>query len=123
MKRLINWFEIPVHDFGRAVKFYQDLLNIKINAYGDEKEKMGFFPKDETGLEGAISYSSGFKPSSDGVLLNFYQEQDLQFFLNEVERLGGQVVRPKTKIEAEGRGYFALFKDTEGNRLGVYSEE
>ena len=26
------------------------------------------------------------------------------------------------KIEAEGRGWFALFADTEGNQLGLYGE-
>jgi predicted enzyme related to lactoylglutathione lyase len=42
--------------------------------------------------------------------------------LSAVEANGGKIVRSKTKIEAEGRGYFALFTDSEDNRLGLYSE-
>jgi predicted enzyme related to lactoylglutathione lyase len=41
--------------------------------------------------------------------------------LSSVEANGGEIIRPKTKIEAEGRGYFALFADSEGNRLELYS--
>ena len=29
----------------------------------------------------------------------------------------------KTKIEAEGRGYFAIFIDCEGNKVGLYGED
>lgn len=35
---------------------------------------------------------------------------------------GGSAVRPKTKIEAEGRGWFALFTDSEGDRMGLYGD-
>jgi len=30
-----------------------------------------------------------------------------------IEKNGGKIIRPKTKIEAEGRGYFSLFIDSE----------
>jgi len=30
---------------------------------------------------------------------------------------------PKTKIEVEGRGWFALFADSEGNRVGLYADK
>jgi predicted enzyme related to lactoylglutathione lyase len=30
---------------------------------------------------------------------------------------------PKTKIEVEGKGYFALFIDCEGNKEGLYGNE
>ena len=48
----------------------------------------------------------------------------LKLFLREplarVVTAGGSIVVPKTDI-GEGFGYFALFIDTEGNRVGLHS--
>ncbi len=38
-----------------------------------------------------------------------------------ITRNGGKIIIPKTKIEAEGRGWFAVFADSEGNRIGLYA--
>jgi predicted enzyme related to lactoylglutathione lyase len=43
--------------------------------------------------------------------------------MTSIEKNGGKITRPKTKIEAEGRGYFALFIDNEGNKVGLYSDK
>lgn len=64
---------------------------------------------------------SVFYYAAEGLLIYFRCEA-IEPLLAEVARLGGSVVRPKTKIEAEGMGYFALFLDSEGNRLGLYAD-
>lgn len=89
-----------------------------------ESEKMAFFPEENGQCPGAISWDSQrtFLPSKDGVLIHF-RVADMEKALSAVETNGGKIVRPKTKIEAEGRGYFALFTDSEGNRLGLYSDK
>ncbi len=122
MKKLVNWFEIPANDFERAVNFYSKLLGEELKIYDCNGEKMGCFSGNDH-LSGAISSAPGFKPSPDGVLISFYYENDLNLFLEQAELLGGKTIKPKTKIEAGNNGYFALFSDTEGNRLGVYSEK
>ena len=33
------------------------------------------------------------------------------------------VLGPRTKIEADGKGWFAVFTDSEGNRIGIYAEK
>ena len=40
MKKLISFFEIPASDFGRAVKFYETVLNLKLSMmeYGAHNE-------------------------------------------------------------------------------------
>ncbi len=81
-------------------------------------EKMAFLPGDE----GAISFASGFNPSKDGVLVSLETGNELDETLKRITENGGTMVKPKTKIEAEGRGYFALFTDSEGNRMGLYGE-
>ena len=114
--KLISWVEIPAADFERAVKFYNKLLNIELNVLDFGTEKMACFPNDE----GAISFAPGFNPSKDGVLVSLNMEDRLDQALGMIEKNGGTIAQPKTKIEAEGRGYFALFIDSEGNKVGLY---
>ena len=35
---------------------------------------------------------------------------------------GGKIIIPKTKIEAENKGYFAVLEDSEGNHVGIYEK-
>ncbi|NQU87428.1 MAG: VOC family protein [Mariniphaga sp.] len=118
MKKLISWVEIPATDFKRAVKFYSSILQNEMKVLDCGEEKMACFPNDE----GAISWSPGFKPSSDGVLVSLNTENNLDETIEKIEKNGGKIVQAKTKIEAEGRGYFALFIDSEGNKLGLYGD-
>lgn len=119
MAKLISWVEIPTTDFERAVKFYSSVLKIELQPMDFGHEKMACFP----GGEGAISYAPGFNPGKDGVLVSFNVEKDLDGAIVRINENNGTIVQPKTKIEAEGRGYFALFIDCEGNKVGLYGDE
>lgn len=121
MEKLVSFFEIPAADFHRAVKFYQSIMEVEFSIFDCGDEKMAFFPE-ESNVPGAISYDGNFKPSAEGVLIHF-QVADVQKTLASVEKNGGKTVRSKTKIECEGRGYFGLFRDSEGNTLGLYSDK
>ena len=116
MKKLISFVEIPAANFERAVHFYSNILKLNLQVVEGGNEKMAMFP----GGEGAISYAPDFNPSRDGVLVSLNADGDLNAVLNLVEANGGELIKPKTKIEAEGMGYFALFIDSEGNKLGRY---
>lgn len=118
MKNIFYWVEIPTADFDRAVDFYNGLLNVELEKLDWGEEKMACLPDDA----GAIFYSPDFKPSKDGVLVSLNAGNDIDGWIEKVKALGGTIVREKTKIEAEGRGWFALFLDTEGNRMGLYGE-
>jgi len=118
MKKLVSWVEIPATDIERAAKFYGKIFNLELKVMDFGREKMACFPNGE----GAISQTSEFKPSKDGVLVSFDAGGDLSTLLNTVTEIGGEIVTAKTKIEAEGRGYFALIIDTEGNRVGLYED-
>jgi uncharacterized protein len=115
MEKLISWVEIPALDLERAIKFYNKVLNIELDTTGCGKEQMACFP---TG-EGALFTTPGFKPSKDGVVVNLNVSDRLDEALRVIADNGGKVVKPKTKIEGEGEGYFALFIDSEGNRMGL----
>lgn len=116
MKNLISWVEIPAIDFKRAVNFYNSVLGTDLQVFECETEKMACFPSGE----GAIFQADGYKPSSDGVIVSLNTEDDLDGAILRVQQNGGTLIIPKTKIEVEGRGYFSIFIDTEGNKLGLY---
>jgi len=119
MKKMISWVEIPALDMERAVAFYNEVLGLKLEILDFGEEKMACFPGDE----GAISMAPGFKPSKEGVLVSLNVEDRLEEALELVKTGGGKIVKGKTKIEAEGRGYFALFIDSEGNKVGFYGNK
>ncbi len=119
MTNLISWVEIPAADFERAVNFYTSVLQTDLQVIEGEQEKMACFP----GGEGAISYAPGFQPGKDGALVSFNAGDDLDGALERVEANKGKVVQPRTKIKAEGRGYFAIIMDSEGNKLGLYGDK
>lgn len=121
IKNLVAFFEIPATDFGRAVSFYQEVFGLQLEVMECESEKMAFFPEEAGICPGAISWAKDFKPSGNGVLISLHVE-DMDATLAILSRLDGEVMQPKTKIEAEGRGYFSVFKDCEGNRIGLYSD-
>lgn len=118
MRKLISWVEIPATDIDRAVSFYGKVLNLEMQVMDFGKEKMACFPDGE----GAISQSPDFNPSKDGVLVSFHTEKSLDKALKIATENGGEIVQTKTKIEAEGRGSFALIVDTEGNKVGLYED-
>ena len=122
MNNCIKWFEIPARDFDRAVAFYNGLLDLELNACDMGTEKMAFFPETEKNVGGAVSLAPDFTPSAQGVLLYFDATGQLEALCERVVALGGEVVLSPCEIQAEGRGSFALFTDTEGNRLGFHAD-
>ena len=122
MKNRIEFVEIPAADFKRTVKFYETVFGVQLTICDScDDEKMAFFPAETTTPNLAISWAADFRPSPAGVLIHLNTE-DINATLAGIRMNGGQTLRPKTKIEAEGLGYFALFSDSEGNTLGLYSE-
>lgn len=61
-----------------------------------------------------------FKPSAEGVTIYLNAGDNLQTILDKVEKNGGKIIVPKTP-HADDSGYFALFLDSEGNKLGLNS--
>ena len=122
MQKLVSFFEIPAVDFDRAVKFYETILNIQMERYDCEEEKMAFFPTEDGVCPGAISWAKGFNPSVDGVLVSLTC-YDVEQTLKLAASIGGKLHHPKTKILAGSRGYFAIFIDSEGNKVGLCSDK
>jgi hypothetical protein len=120
MKNLISIVEIPAADLARAKKFYQTILNITIDEMEMAGTQMGVLPSDVNTVNVVLVKGDDYKPTTDGALLYLNAGEDLQPMLNNIEQNGGQVIVPKTEISPE-MGFFALFIDSEGNRMGLHS--
>jgi len=82
---------------------------------------MAFFPEEEDGnCPGAISFADRFKPTKGGGVLVSLQVDDIELACSRIEENNGTIIIPRTKIQADNRGWFAIFDDSEGNRLGLY---
>lgn len=120
MKNLISIVEIPADSFARAVAFYQSVLDVKIEAIDMQGTQMGLFQADEGTVNVALVSGTGYRPADHGTLAYLNGGEDLQAALDKVEPNGGKIIVPKTLIDPEN-GFFAMFKDSEGNRMGLHS--
>jgi hypothetical protein len=120
MKSYISMFEIPATDISRAISFYEVLLDITIEKMDVEGMQMGILPYEGQMVHGVIIQEDGYKPSADGVTIYLNAGENLQVVLDRVEKNGGRIIVPKT-AHADESGYFALFLDSEGNKMALNS--
>ncbi len=116
----LTWFEIPAHDFQRAVAFYNRLFNVEMETSEVNTYAMAFLPHDK-GMSGAIICGEGSIPSDKGPLLYLNASEPLEDMLPRIEEMGGRLLLGKTLI-SESAGYFALFLDSEGNKLALHEK-
>ncbi|MFT3963260.1 VOC family protein [Propionivibrio sp.] len=117
----INWFEIPVADFARAIAFYERVLAAKLHV--DDSfpgMRLAVFPYTEPGVGGALFEHPEARPHADGVRVYLNGGDDLSPLLARAVEAGGQVVMPKTRLR-DDIGYIGLFRDSEGNVIGLHS--
>ena len=124
-RNVVGWFEIPVSDMDRAIRFYEKVFDFKIDRQPMGPLDMGWFPMAEGDAPGSggslVRHPDYYKPSADGTLVYFTAHSgDLNNELGRVETAGGKVLQKKTLI-TEDIGYMALFIDTEGNRIALHS--
>ncbi|WP_062465348.1 VOC family protein [Demequina soli] len=117
---VLSWFEIPASDLARATAFYEAVLGVALvpEDIGDGMPK-SLIP-DGGRMVGSVAFGSDWKPSATGPVLYLDGGEDLQEMLDRAVAAGGTVVEPKQPVDATS-GFWARFRDTEGNILGVLS--
>ncbi|MGV8084698.1 MAG: VOC family protein [Candidatus Bilamarchaeum sp.] len=123
-KNIVGWFEIPVENMERAMKFYKIVFGHSLERHKMHSLDMAWFPMnpDGAGSMGSLVYHKDFyKPSTNGTLVYFTAfSGDLANELKKVEPAGGKILVPKTQLSPD-YGFMALLLDTEGNRIGIHS--
>ncbi len=120
----ISWFELPVTDMDRAKDFYETILDIRLHLMElGEDFRMALFPGGQRLVGGALVWNeSWYQPSNThGPLIYLDANPDLQAVQDRIEGAGGKVTIPKREIGPD-QGFMAVFEDTEGNRVALYSQ-
>jgi len=122
MNKVFSYVAIPCEDFERAFRFYTEVTGGLISRNPNVPFPMAYFVDGAGSAVGHLFQLPGFKPSRNGVIVYMEVAPDLSDTLVTIERAGGETLMPKTLI-APGKGYWALFLDTEGNKLALHSAE
>jgi uncharacterized protein len=123
MQHAINWFEIPVTDLARAMRFYEAMTGARLRreAFGAPGEELAIFEVDsQEGINGALLSGPDAKPAAHGTTVYLNCGPHIDAWLARVPAAGGRVVVPKTALPP-GMGHFAHILDSEGNRVGLHS--
>lgn len=122
MANVLSWFEIPVSDFDRAVTFYNSVFQIDLEVSDVFGYPTAFFPNEGQGVTGALMYTEIHKPTSkaEGTVVYFAAPQGIRTVLERVVAAGGEIVVDRSTHGA-GLGYYGVFKDSEGNIIGLHN--
>ena len=115
----VIYFEIPVKDMERAVKFYKNVFDFAFEREIIDNNEMALFPftDDAKGISGALAKGEVYKPTKDGVII-YFKTLDIDNTLRLAVENGGKVLYPKTSIGE--LGMVAEFEDSEGNRIALH---
>ncbi len=115
----VNYFEIPVDDLQRAVKFYESVFECKLETKAIDGNQMAVFQGslNGPGIFGALAFGPSYKPSTDGTRV-YFATKSTDDVLGRVLKHGGRIAYPKTDIGEIG--FVAEFVDSEGNRIALH---
>lgn len=114
------WFELPAADLERSIRFYETVLETRLNREAMGPMQMAVFPHVAPKPTGAVVRAEGYVPNAHGPVVYLNLSVDLAKPLARVTKAGGQVLLGKTALPG-GMGHYAQFLDSEGNRVGFFS--
>jgi predicted enzyme related to lactoylglutathione lyase len=111
-------FEIPVDDPDRAENFYAAVFGWTFQRYPGAPQYYGMANtgEEQPGINGAL-----FQRDHDSVTTLTMSVDSIEDALAKIESEGGKTVQGKTPIPS--MGYFATAQDTEGNKIGLYTND
>ena len=120
MPRAIH-FELYADDPERAAKFYADSFDWSVERWQGESGPVYWLLT--TGEESLPGINGDIQRRSDpaaatSIILAVSSVDD---YAAKIAAAGGSALRPKFAIP--GIGYAAYFRDTEGNRFGIFQED
>lgn len=112
-------FEIPVDDPDRAEKFYAEVFGWTFDRFEGAPSYYGLAntgKDEEVGINGAL-----FQRGDDSETTLTMNVESVEDATATIKEKGGKVVQEKAPIP--GVGWFAVCLDTEGNKIGVFSND
>jgi predicted enzyme related to lactoylglutathione lyase len=122
MANSITWVDIPVKNLNRAMKFYAAVLDLSLKKEEFPSFSIALIPHG-SGEVGVCLFpaTDDHQPSMNGPLLYLNCEGRLAEALEEVESLGGRILKGRHSVGEVG--WRAIVQDPEGNRLALRSVE
>ena len=110
--------ELSTTELAASRRFYEEIFGWRFDSMpGMEAYVLFRTPGGQGG--GFVSGPMADAPSAVGPLLHL-EVTDIDATLAKIASLGGRTLQPKTTISDEF-GFFAVFLDNVGNRLGLWS--
>jgi uncharacterized protein len=111
-------FEIPVDDADRAEAFYSKVFGWTFQRFEGAPDYYGMANTGEEnpGINGAL-----YKRGENSATVLTMSVDSIEDAIATAEANGATVVLGKTPIP--GMGYFANLKDTEGNTIGIFTND
>jgi predicted enzyme related to lactoylglutathione lyase len=114
------WFEIPTDDLDRAQHFYETVFAQPLKRERFGETDIAVFPSGgKPHATGALVAMDDCRPSVLGSIV-YLSVDDLRPLLARAQAHGGDTLVPRTALPP-GMGFFAQFRDCEGNRVGLWS--
>ena len=119
MAHPVVWFDIPVLDLDRAIRFYSAVLGAAVKKEEYPGMAIGVLPHAEGEIGGCLHRSETDRPSDHGPLLYLNCDGRLDQAIAAVAPSGGKVLQPKHSIGPYG--FRGIVLDSEGNRVALHS--
>ena len=133
----VSYFEIPVTDMPRAIKFYEAVFGHHLTPDNIDGIEMALFPlkncsDDQSAdrmsdnddndivagnITGALAKGDSYQPGRQGARI-YFSVYDIDQTLKKAETYGGSVFYPKTDVGEHG--FVAEFIDSEGNIIALH---
>jgi len=119
MPRVVH-FEVTCDDVERAVKFYENVFGWKFNKWEGPIEYwlVNTGEKDQPGINGGFMKR---EKSDEGSVYNTIDVPSVDDYIAKIKQAGGEI--EVDKVAVPGVGWFAYFKDPEGNVFGIMEED
>ena len=122
MANAVSWFEIYVRDMERAIRFYETVLDVKLQKLDTPLPGLEMWAfngdRDAYGIGGSLVRMDQFLSLGNSTIV-YFESSDCAVPLARVIPAGGTIIRPKVAIGPFG--FIALAQDTEGNVIGLHS--
>ena len=123
--------EIPAPEFETLIAFYREVFGWKVQKLASQQDyehadrRDSREPRSDYALFSTPTIGGGFASNMEvvdkGVCI-YLTVDDISGTLAAVGKKGGSILARKTKISDE-YGFYGIFKDPCGNRLGVWSQK
>ena len=120
MRNPVGWFGIHAQDMARAKTFYENVFGLPLQEIAGGRFYLFGTDWQHYGVSGMIWQDEGANPAAYGGSTLFFTCEDCTAAAETAVAHGGKLLQEKFPI---ANGFAAFIEDSEGNRIGLYSQK